>query len=146
MAYGSRPDILPDFVLATTNSGGVRLLDLAESQKLESLSLNRFPPMSSVQLDWAGVPGIEQLVYMDEESGAQLLRDLLQSRLRKADRVVVFWDNLIIPSVSLPVDLVLAHADEVLDVGRGFWLFAAEDNILIEFLLDGQVTVAPVGE
>jgi hypothetical protein len=58
--------------------------------------------------------------------------------------VAVFWGNLILPTVVLPADVAVRHAAEFLDVPPHFWLYPIGGSVLIECLMDGQVTVATI--
>jgi len=145
-SYGSRPDLLPGFVTArhTDKRDQVLRLDLAASRELEAVTLNRFPATFSAALDWDGAPYEDRRWWDDEEDWARMAAELLAPYVEEGRRVAIFWGNLVIPTVTMPASVVVEHAREILDVGPHFWIVPLEDSVLIECLMDGQVTVAAV--
>lgn len=145
-SYGSRPDYLPGFVNDIQDWGDrqVRLLNHAESRELEAVSLNRFPATMSAALDWDAVPFEERMWWDDEDDWARMAAEILASYVRDGRQVAVFWGNLVIPTVIMPADLAVQHAREILDAAPHFWIYPLGGSVLVECLLDGQVTVAKI--
>ncbi|MET8680694.1 hypothetical protein ABZW18_24675 [Streptomyces sp. NPDC004647] len=145
-SYGSHPELLPKSLGRgpETESSGVRELTLDESRRLEAASINRFPPASGGSLEWEDGSYLEQHFYEDEPDGARLVGGLVSSHAAPDSEVVLFWGNLIMPTVALPASSLVRHMDEVLEVGPVFWVFFPESHVLIECCPDGQVTVAAV--
>ncbi len=144
--YGSRSDYLPDFVNEPQDDGGhqVLLLDLEESRELEAASLNRFPATTSAALDWDVASFEERLWWDDEEDWTRMAAELLAPYAREGRRVAVFWGNLVMPTVTMPADVAVRHAREILDAAPHFWIHPLGSSVLIECLMDGQVTVAKI--
>lgn len=142
-SYGSRADQLPRFMIGL-DQARVRKLSLAESRQLESESLNRFPHRSVGGIDWEGIAIQERLWYEDEEAAEQLVRELVSSLAKNGSQVAIFWGTLVLPTVTLPAELAVARAGEIVEVGPEFWIYPIDGQILIECMPDGQVTVAPI--
>ncbi|MEU4652771.1 hypothetical protein AB0G32_02275 [Streptomyces sp. NPDC023723] len=144
--YGTRPDYLPDFMNNPDGGDayGVVKLSLAESRQLEAVSLNRFPPTFSAALDWKSASYEDRLWWGDEEDWARMAAELLPRYARDGSRVALFWGNLALPTVTLSVDVVVRYAREILDAGPHFWIYPLDGSVLIECLMDGQVTIADI--
>ncbi|WP_406204344.1 hypothetical protein OH807_28600 [Kitasatospora sp. NBC_01560] len=145
-SYGSRPDLLPGFMNDRRVSEGhlVLRLGLGESRELEAASLNRFPPTATAALDWEAASYDDRRCWDDEEDWARMVAELLSSYAMEGKRVAIFWGNLAIPTVTLPARSVVEHAREILDPGPHFWIYPLGGSVLIECLMDGQVTVAAI--
>lgn len=143
--YGSRPDLLPKFIsrIETKGSSGGRVLTWNESRELEDASLNRFAHTSTT-IQWEGVPFSTRSVCEDEDDCHQLIKRLMSCELSEKSDVVFFWGNLVIPSIILPVELALEHLHEILEVFPDLWIFAPQDQFLIECRQDGQVTMSDI--
>ncbi|MFK0116331.1 hypothetical protein [Streptomyces sp. NPDC090994] len=144
--YGIRPDHLPDFMKDPDSDDGrdVVKLRLAESRKLEAVSLHRFPPTFSAALDWESAPYEDRRWWDDEDDWARMAAELLSRYAGEGSRVAIFWGDLELPTVTLSVDAVVRHAREFLEVGPHFWIYPLDGSVLIECLMDGQVTVAAI--
>lgn len=145
-SYGTRSDYLPDFMNNPETDDGLEVMKLshAESRKLEAASLNRFPATFSAALDWESAPYEDRLWWDDEDDWVRMAEDLLSRYAGNGSLVAVFWGSLEIPTVALSADAVVRHAREILDVGPHFWLYPLDGPVLIECLMDGQVTVANI--
>ncbi|MFE7546619.1 hypothetical protein [Streptomyces gardneri] len=51
--------------------------------------------------------------------------------------MVVFWDNLAVPSIALPASLAARHAEAILGEGYACWFLLTDSGLLIEFQ-DGE--------
>ncbi|MEV4439316.1 hypothetical protein AB0K09_09870 [Streptomyces sp. NPDC049577] len=144
--YGSRPELLPGFMNDHHFGEGRRVvkLGLKESRELEAVSLNRFPPTATAALGWAAGSYDERRWWDDEEGWAEVAAELLSSFVMGEKHVAVFWGNLVMPTVTLPARTAVERARELLDAGPHFWIYPLGGSILIECLLDGQVTVATI--
>ncbi|WP_153534437.1 hypothetical protein [Streptomyces sp. RB17] len=144
--YASRPDYLPDFMNDPEDRDGRQVVKLGwtDSRKLETMSLNRFPPTFSAALDWDSASYEDRLWWDDEEGWTRMASELLSPYVESGVRVAIFWGNLVLPTVTLPADVAVRHAREILDVGPHFWIYPLGSSVLIECLMDGQVTVATI--
>ena len=56
------------------------------------------------------------------------------------------WQSSGVPWLCLPwffrAESVANHVGDILEVGPDFWVFSPDDQILIECLQDGRVTLA----
>lgn len=145
-SYASRPDYLPDFMNDPGDDGGrhVVKLGLAESRELEALSLNRFPATTSAGLDWDAISYETRLWWEDEDDWSRMATELLSPYAREERRVAVFWGNLVMPTVTMPAGVAARYAREILDAAPHFWIYPLGSPVLIECLMDGQVTVATI--
>ncbi|MEU2118720.1 hypothetical protein ABZ567_24455 [Streptomyces sp. NPDC016459] len=145
-SYASHPEYLPGFMNNPQDVDGrhVVKLGLAESRELEATSLNRFPATFSAALDWDSASYDARLWWDDEEDWQKLAAELLSPYVEGGSRVAVFWGNLELPTVTLTADAVVRHAVDILDVGPHFWIYPLGGSVLIECLMDGQVTVATI--
>src|SRR5262249_29949514 len=115
-----------------------------ESRELEAMSLNKFPPTATAALDWEAASYDDRRWWGDEEDWASLIAELLSSCVADEKHVAIFWGTLVMPTVILPAHAVVEHAREILDVGPHFWIHPLGESVLIECLMDGQVTVASI--
>ncbi|WP_258574798.1 hypothetical protein [Streptomyces shenzhenensis] len=46
--------------------------------------------------------------------------------------------------MTMPADVAVRHAREILDAGPHFWIYPLGGSVLIECLMDGQVTVVTI--
>ncbi|WPW19191.1 hypothetical protein [Streptomyces sp. HNS054] len=145
-AYGSRPDYLPSFMNDPNDEDGCQVVKLgwAESRELEMVSLNRFPPTFSAALDWDASSYDSRLWWDDEDDWGRLAANLLADHVASSETIAIFWGNLLLPTVTLPAEVVVRHSTEILDVGPHFWMYPLGGSVLIECLMDGQVTVASI--
>ncbi|WP_369261389.1 hypothetical protein [Streptomyces sp. R35] len=146
MTYGSRPGNLPGFMNDPNDDDGSQVvkLDHAESRELEALSLNRFPPTVSAGLDWDSAVYDERRSWGDEDDWAKIAADLLTPYVSEGRRVAVFWGDLRVPTVTIPAETAVRHARKLLSMEPHFWIYPLGGPVLIECLMDGQVTVAPI--
>ncbi|MGW4203712.1 hypothetical protein [Streptomyces sp. NPDC004726] len=144
--YGSRPDLLPGFMNYRHSDEECQVvrLGIAESRELEAVSLNRFPPTVTAALEWPADSFDDRRWWDDEEDWARLIEELLSRYAAEGAHVAIFWGNLVMPTVVLPARTVVEHAWEILDSGPHFWIYPLGTSILIECLVDGQVTVATI--
>ncbi|MFI5676911.1 hypothetical protein [Streptomyces cellulosae] len=144
--YASHPDYLPGFMNDPEDGDGRQVVKLrwAESRELEAMSLNRFPSTFSAALDWNSASYEDRLWWDDEEGWVRMASQLLSSYAERGMTVAIFWGNLALPTVTLPADVAIRHAREILDVGPHFWIYPIGASVLIECLLDGQITVAAI--
>ncbi|NML53157.1 hypothetical protein HHL19_30330 [Streptomyces sp. R302] len=145
-AYGSRPEYLPDFMNDARDEDGRQVvrLDRAESRELEAVTLNRFPAASGDVLDFDAASYDDRLWWDDEEHWARMAAELLSPYVRSEERVAVLWGNLVMPTVTMPAGVAVRHARDILDAGPHFWIHPLGSSVLIECLMDGQVTVATI--
>jgi hypothetical protein len=145
-AYGSRRDSLPRFTKAheSIQRYSVRILDLDESRDLENLSLNRFPHTSAGVIGWAGIGYTERVRFANEEEGWRLLQGLVSRMVEPESEVAVFWGTLVMPTVVLMAEGVTTCAAEIVEAAPSFWIYLRESNVLIEFAVDGQITLAEI--
>ncbi|MEV8474474.1 hypothetical protein [Streptomyces sp. NPDC051173] len=106
--------------------------------------MNRFPQTSGGVIDWEGVQGLDHLVFSNEAEGERVVADVLRGKVGQNSDVVIFWGTLVMPTVVLSVESAVNHVSEILEVGPDFWVFSPDDQILIECLQDGQVTLASI--
>ncbi|WP_190021154.1 hypothetical protein [Streptomyces hiroshimensis] len=138
--YGTRPEAIRHVLEAVGDSA--MLLTYAEDRAFASLSLNRFPSVGSVRLDWSGAEVIE---WRDGFDPAELRRTV-RAHAATDELAVVFWDNFVIPSIALDAALVADHAEAVLEWAARCWIFLADSGLLIEFQDGEGLTVARIPE
>ncbi len=145
-AYGSRRDFLPGFMRKgdSVERYRVRVLDLAASQDLEKLSLNRFPHTSAGLIGWTDAVYTERVSFSDEAEGVRLIEGLLSRTVEPVSEVVLFWGTLVMPTVVLTAEGVTAHAGEILKIGPDFWIYLRDRNMLVECAQDGRITLADI--
>ncbi|NYV75457.1 hypothetical protein [Streptomyces sp. UH6] len=141
-AYGRYPELLPEFVRDARGEDGrqVVVLRWEESQELARLSLSRFPAWNSVSLDWSAVPPVESVEWDDGAGFAAVLRRYGAG----ADAVVVFWGDLSVPTVVMPVDVAVRRAAELWDVGPEFWTYPLDGDVLVEARWGSPVVVGRI--
>jgi hypothetical protein len=82
-------------------------------------------------------------VEADDEA-ARILGDLLSSHASPRTEIVVFWANLLVPTIALPAKAVGEHADEVLATSHDVWVFVPETQVFLEYWHGGVITAARV--
>ncbi|MFH9726775.1 hypothetical protein ACH4M4_27985 [Streptomyces sp. NPDC017254] len=144
--YGSRPEYLPDFVNDPRDDDGRQVvkLDLAENRALAAATLNRFPAASGDVIDFESAPFDDRLLWDDEEHWTRMAAELLAPYVQREERVAVMWGNLLMPTVTMPASVAVRHALDILDAGPHFWIHPLGSSVLVECLMDGQVTVATI--
>ncbi|MER5202830.1 hypothetical protein [Streptomyces sp. NPDC002825] len=130
-SYGTHPEYIAE-VLDLLGED-VLLLSYGEQRAFAEASLNRFEPIGSARLNWQGV----EVTARTEEFDGEALAALLHTHAAPDELVIVFWDNLLIPTIALPATLASRHAETILDQGPTCWLFLPDGGILIEFQ-DGE--------
>ncbi|WP_052847717.1 hypothetical protein [Streptomyces avicenniae] len=117
-----------------------------ESQAFYGVSLRRFPATRWGALDWDSCPNIRQDFTDDWDQAARGLAAFVRTYVEADSLVVITWGNLGVPSLALPAESVAAHAEQVLATSDDIWLFAPDDNVLIEYQHDGRLTAARVAD
>jgi len=74
--------------------------------------------------------------------GGGLFANILRGKVGWNSDVAIFWGTLVMPTVVLSAESVANHVGDILEVGPDFWVFSPDDQILIECLQDGRVTLA----
>lgn len=145
-AYGSHPEYLPDFVNDPRDDDGrqVVTLDLAENRELAAASLSKFPAATGDVIDFESTSYEDRLWWDDEEHWTRMAAELLSSYVQRGERVAIIWGNYVMPAVTMPADVAVRHARDILDAGPHFWIHPLGGSVLIECLMDGQVTVARI--
>ncbi|MET9429942.1 MULTISPECIES: hypothetical protein [unclassified Streptomyces] len=138
---GSRPDLLPGFL---RNGEDVMLLDREDSRSVAAATLGLFPALSGDRLDWSAGSVRERRWWDDEDGWARLAAELLAPEVEAGALVAVQWSNLILPTVVLSAELAVAHARDLLDVEPHLWIHPLGGRVLLECLVDGQVTLGTV--
>ncbi|QES20730.1 hypothetical protein DEJ46_17695 [Streptomyces venezuelae] len=129
--YGTRPEDIAE-VLGLLGED-VLLLSYEEQRRFASVSLNRFGAIGSARLDWHGADVVERHDGFDGEA----LASLLGAHAGPDELVVVFWDDLAVPSIALPASLAARHAEAILWVGYACWFLLTDSGMVIEFQ-DGE--------
>ncbi|TDC76325.1 hypothetical protein [Streptomyces hainanensis] len=144
--YGTFPEALDELLdsMGEGERNEVVLLTWPESEEFYGLSLRRFSVTSWGALDWDAHGHLEQVFIEQWAEAERRLADLVQAYTETDSLVVVMWGNLTVPSIALPARSVKAHAAEVLAASDDIWLFAVDEEILIEYQHDGRFTVARV--
>ncbi|WP_225860462.1 hypothetical protein [Streptomyces triticiradicis] len=121
-------------------------LNPAENRELAAATLSRFPAASGDVIDFESASYRERLRWDDEEHWAGMAAELLSPYVRRGERVAVVRGNHVMPVVTMPADVAVRHARDILDAGPHFWIHPLGHPVLIECLMDGQVTVAAIPE
>lgn len=144
--YGTRPDVLPAALrdAARDPASGVRVLDAAEDAQRSGESLGRFAAQDGVTLAWPDGPGVARSRWVDDADRVAQVDRSLAARVNGGARVVLVPDNLVVPSVELPVEVLRAHLPAVAEAFAGFWVFSPGDRLLVDCRWDGGLVVGPV--
>ncbi|WP_200870949.1 hypothetical protein [Amycolatopsis keratiniphila] len=126
------------------NDQQVMKLDLAENSALAAATLSSFPAATGDVIDFESVPFEDRLWWDDGEHWTRMAAELLSSYAQPSGRIAVIWGNYLMPTVTIPVDVAVRHAQEILDAGPHFWIYPLGGSVLIECLMDGQVTVVTI--
>ncbi|WP_458078683.1 hypothetical protein [Streptomyces sp. EMB26] len=129
--YGTQVEVLGGLLEAFGDA--VVVLSYEEDRTFAALSLNRFGAVGSCRLDWRGAEVLRRSTAFD---GGEL-RKMLCELAGPDELVVLFWGNLMVPSVAVEAGLVAAHADAVLADCYECWVYLVDRGVLIEFQ-DGE--------
>lgn len=145
-SYASNPEYLPKFMNDPRDDDGRQVvkLNLAENSELTAIGLNRFPAGTGDVIDFASIPYEERLWWDDEEHWVSMAVELLSSYVQRGERVAIIWGNYAMPTVLMPADVAVRHARDILDAGPHFWIHPLGGSVLIECLIDGQVTIVRI--
>ena len=149
--YGIHPDNLIDLFDAVGSEERVyiRTLTAAEDGRYAAVSLDLFTvdPQTRGALDWSSATVLEQRVETDYEAASALFGGLmLRYAPSPAAEVIVFWGNVVIPTIGIPVRLAADQAGELMDTGDDAWVFIPENKILVEYWHSGRITAGRVPE
>ncbi|MFE0028509.1 hypothetical protein [Amycolatopsis sp. NPDC059021] len=144
--YGTHPEALGDLLdaIGPQERGLVRQLSREEDDALAAVSLRRFPTdrATTGAIDWSGAVVLEQSFEQDYADAARVLGERVL-RYSTSD-VVVFWGNLVIPTVRLPARLAAANAGELIDTGDDVWIYLPDRNVLVEYWHSGRITAGMI--
>ncbi|CUM39484.1 hypothetical protein BN2537_7933 [Streptomyces venezuelae] len=129
--YGTHPEYIAE-ILGLLGED-VLLLSYEEQRRFAAVSLNRFGAIGSARLDWHGAEVVERRDGFDGEA----LASLLVAHAGPEELVVVFWDNLAVPSIALSASLLARHAEAILGECYACWFLLTDSGMLIEFQ-DGE--------
>ncbi|MFF0477186.1 hypothetical protein [Streptomyces sp. NPDC004284] len=130
-SYGTHPEYIS--AVLDLLGGDALLLSYEEQRTYAEASLNRFEAIGSARVDWRGAEVVER----KEEFDGEALAALLHTHAGPDELVIVFWDNLAVPSIALTAARASRHAAALLDQGPTCWFFLTDSGILIEFQ-DGE--------
>jgi hypothetical protein len=111
---------------------------------VESISLNRLPQTSWGAIDWNDISPVEQRTTRTVVEAAELFAQLVLRYVNPDSEVVLFWGNLVVPSVALPARVAAENAEEVLATSHDVWLFAIDERVLLEYFHEGRLTVVEI--
>ncbi|WP_455359431.1 hypothetical protein [Streptomyces sp. SYSU K21746] len=142
--YGTHPERLSPLLgdMTQEERGQVVLLNWEENVQAEQSALGWLARDSEGRVNWESAPFLEQEIFEDEQDEVLVFRDLLRRHMSPGSRLVVLWDNVVIPSLAAPFDLILAKSKHLLASGLGVWIHSASDGVLIESASGGVMTVA----
>ncbi|MFE6068363.1 hypothetical protein [Streptomyces sp. NPDC056525] len=145
-SYGRNPEYLPRFMNDPRDDDGRQVvkLDLVENRELAAATLSRFPAASGDVIDFDTVSYDDRFWWDDEEHWETTAAELLAPYVQREERVAVMWGNLLMPTVIMPASVAVRHARDILDAGPHFWIHPLGGSVLIECLMDGQVTVVTI--
>ncbi|GAA4553867.1 hypothetical protein [Amycolatopsis samaneae] len=142
--YGTHPAALQDLLdeIGPVESALVHQLSREEDDALAAVSRRRFPVdrATTGAVDWSGAVVLEQSLEEDYEDAARVLGEVVLRHSPAASEVVVFWGNLVIPTVRLPARLAAANAGELIDTGDDVWIYLPDGNVLVEYWHSGRIT------
>ncbi|WP_244175771.1 hypothetical protein [Amycolatopsis lurida] len=119
-------------------------LDFAENRALAAATLGRFPAATGDVIDFGATPFEDRHWWDDEEHWTRMAAELFSSYAERSERIAVIWGNYLMPTVTMPLDVAVRHTRDILDAGPHFWIHPLGGSVLIECLMDGQVTVVKI--
>ncbi|MEQ0565807.1 hypothetical protein ABJI51_42585 [Amycolatopsis sp. NEAU-NG30] len=146
--YGTHPGALKPLLdtVGPAERELVRQFTAAEDAEFGSRSVNRFPidRNTTGAKDWSGTRIHEQRVEDDYDEAARLLAELVLRYSPSTSEVVVFWGNVVIPSIGIPARLAAENAGLLIDIGDDVWIYAPGSGVLIEYWHSGRITAGEV--
>lgn len=146
--YGSHPTALQDLfdAIGTAERSLVHVLSRTEDEALAAVSTRRFPVdrTTTGAVDWSGAGVVEQFVEEEYEEAARVLGEVILRNSPPESDVVVFWGNLVIPTVRLPARLAAANSGELIDTGDDVWIYLPGHNVLVEYWHSGRITAGVI--
>ncbi|WP_414942002.1 hypothetical protein [Amycolatopsis sp. cmx-11-51] len=148
MHYGTHPNSLrPLFdAIGSDRRVLVRQLTLVEDNEYGSVSVNRFPIdlATTGAKDWSVTRIVEQRVEHDYDDAARVLGELIVRNTDPRAEAIVFWGNVVIPSIGIPARLAAANAGLLMDIGDDVWIYLPDKDIVIEYWHSGRITAGEI--
>ncbi|MFD7320818.1 hypothetical protein ACFV9D_06955 [Streptomyces sp. NPDC059875] len=144
--YGTEPDYLPAFMNDAGDPDGrrVRKLTAEETRELRGESLSRFPVAGGADLDWSRIPYTAREMCETDEDWVRVATEYLSPYVGEGQSAVIFWGDLSMPDVEMPVEVAIRRAEDLMGADMHFWIHPLGAPVLIEYLQDGRVTVATI--
>ncbi|MFJ2214281.1 hypothetical protein ACIQVO_09520 [Streptomyces sp. NPDC101062] len=95
-------------------------LAYVESRALERRSVDRLPATVSSGTDWDAATFASRVWWGDER--ARIAATLLAEAVSASRQVALLRGDLTVATVVLAAETVVAHAEELLNMGTLFWL------------------------
>ncbi|MER5875397.1 hypothetical protein ABT119_05645 [Streptomyces sp. NPDC001910] len=146
IGYGSHPARLSDLLDSFTpeERQDIRLLDAEENLVAEERSLNKFPQTSWGSLVWDDADVIRQRSASDQLDASSLLKEWVAELTSPESEVIIFWGNLVVPSVAMSSRMLAEHVEEVIGISSDLWVYADRERLIIERYHEGLITAARV--
>lgn len=142
--YGTYPIVLSDLLdsLTPEDQRNVRLLDFDESERLAALSINKLPQTNWGTINWSQVPRVEQHDTPREPDAAEMIRQVIGSKIGPESEVVTFWANLVVPTIRTTKAIAIKAMDEIIATSHDVWLYFPSEDLIIEHFHEGRITIA----
>jgi len=146
--YGTHPGALQDLreAIPENERALLRILTADENDELAGASLRNFPYSGALggAIDWAAASFIEQVLEEGYVKASGRFGEFILKYASPESDAVIFWGNMVIPTVRLPARLAAENAGELMDTGDDVWIYFAEERILVEYWHSGSITAAKI--
>lgn len=145
-SYGSHPRRLDDLLASLSHDERerTRLLGADENSQMEARSIDRLPQTSWGTIDWEGLPLLGRREVALDADAERLLADWMGQYFSPDFRVVIFWGNLVVPSVEMPATVAALHLSDILATSHDFWVYGPGDAVIIEYYHEGVMTAGRI--
>ncbi|TFE26929.1 hypothetical protein [Cohnella luojiensis] len=114
----------------------VEVLPISQRNEHTRLMTAEYPISINGRIDW-GMVGFKQKV-----SSCNEIVDVLKEHFDTINTdVLIIWDGAHLPVVKSKLTKIFEYIDDVTAVGFDTWLYCPEQNYVIEFYHEGEITV-----
>ena len=112
------------------------ILSKKETDAAFNMLVQRFPFTRWGRIDWSQV---KHSMKVNSVSG--ILSLLIEQGRKTQDDVFILWDEAKLPAIKSKIYVILNHIEEVTLVSFDTWIFCPDDNYIVEFYHEGEITI-----
>jgi hypothetical protein len=114
----------------------VVILHKEETDEVFHMLTQRFTFTRWGRIDWSQVKHCTTV-----NSVSDILSVLMDKGREIHNPVFILWDEAKLPAIKSNIQRVLSHIEEITIVSFDTWIFCPDDNYVIEFYHEGDITI-----